>query len=78
LELLRSFNDCELQQLGKHVAVVGSGNTAMDSARAALKVPGVEKVTIIYRRTIAEMPAYKEEYEEAVEDGMQFMFLTNP
>ncbi|MDX1303564.1 putative selenate reductase subunit YgfK [Photobacterium sp.] len=83
LEFLRSFNDGEKLPLGehkqgKHVAVVGAGNTAMDSARAALKVDGVEKVTIIYRRTIAEMPAYKEEYEEAVEDGVQFMFLTNP
>ena len=78
LEFLRSFNDGEKLELGKHVAVVGAGNTAMDSARAALKVDGVEKVTILYRRTIAEMPAYKEEYEEAVEDGVQFMFLTNP
>ncbi|PSW17571.1 putative selenate reductase subunit YgfK [Photobacterium sanctipauli] len=78
LEFLRSFNDGEKLELGQHVAVVGAGNTAMDSARAALKVDGVEKVTILYRRTIAEMPAYKEEYEEAVEDGVQFMFLTNP
>ncbi|OAN10974.1 putative selenate reductase subunit YgfK [Photobacterium jeanii] len=78
LEFLRSFNDGDELKLGKHVAVVGAGNTAMDSARAALKVDGVEKVTILYRRTIAEMPAYKEEYEEAVEDGVQFMFLTNP
>ncbi len=82
LEFLRSFNDGEFagkaESLGKHVVVVGAGNTAMDSARAALKVDGVEKVTIIYRRTLAEMPAYKEEYEEAVKDGVQFMFLTNP
>lgn len=78
LQFLRQFNDGEKLALGKHVAVIGAGNTAMDSARAALKVDGVEKVTIIYRRTIAEMPAYKEEYEEAVADGVQFMFLTNP
>lgn len=82
LEFLRSFNDGEFanktDSLGKHVVVVGAGNTAMDSARAALKVDGVEKVTIIYRRTLAEMPAYKEEYEEAVKDGVEFMFLTNP
>ncbi len=78
LEFLRRFNDGEKLELGKHVAVVGAGNTAMDSARAALKIDGVEKVTVLYRRTIAEMPAYKEEYEEAVDDGVQFMFLTNP
>ena len=80
LEFLRSFNDGEFaaNSLGKHVAVIGAGNTAMDSARAALKVEGVEKVTVLYRRTVAEMPAYKEEYDEAVHDGVEFMFLTNP
>ncbi|PVZ87982.1 putative selenate reductase subunit YgfK [Serratia sp. S1B] len=78
LPFLRSFNQGQLSNLGKHVAVVGAGNTAMDCARAALKVPGVEKVTVLYRRTLNEMPAYREEYLEAVEDGVQFMFLTNP
>ena len=78
LDFLRRFNEGEQLNLGKHVVVVGAGNTAMDSARAALKVDGVEKVTILYRRTLAEMPAYKDEYDEAVEDGVQFMFLTNP
>jgi len=78
LDFLRRFNQGEQLKLGKHVVVVGAGNTAMDSARAALKVEGVEKVTILYRRTLAEMPAYKDEYDEAVEDGVQFMFLTNP
>lgn len=78
LDFLRRFNDGETLELGTHVVVVGAGNTAMDSARAALRVKGVEKVTVMYRRTVAEMPAYKEEYEEAVEDGVEFMFLTNP
>ncbi|MFT5880318.1 MAG: putative selenate reductase [Moritella sp.] len=82
LQFLRRFNDGEFatgsNTLGKHVAVVGAGNTAMDSARAALKVDGVNKVTVLYRRTEAEMPAYKEEYDEAVEEGVEFMFLTNP
>ena len=78
LNFLRQFNDGQTPVLGKHVAVVGAGNTAMDSARAALKSPGVEQVTVLYRRSEAEMPAYKEEYDEAVEDGVQFMFLTNP
>ncbi|MGR5219310.1 putative selenate reductase subunit YgfK [Vibrio parahaemolyticus] len=78
LDFLRRFNDGERLDLGDHVVVVGAGNTAMDSARAALKAEGVDKVTVLYRRTEAEMPAYKEEYDEAVEDGVNFKFLTNP
>jgi putative selenate reductase len=50
----------------------------MDSARSALRVPGVEKVTVLYRRTEAEMPAHKDEYKLAVADGVAFMFLTTP
>ncbi len=78
LDFLRQFGQGKIQSLGEHVAIVGAGNTAMDCARAALKVPGVKKATIVYRRTVKEMPAYREEYEEAVEDGVQFRFLTNP
>lgn len=78
LPFLRDFNLGKPMNLGKHVAVVGAGNTAMDCARAALKVPGVQDVTVLYRRTLKEMPAYREEYQEAVEDNVQFMFLTNP
>ncbi|MFV4846225.1 putative selenate reductase subunit YgfK [Edwardsiella tarda] len=78
LPFLRDYNRGESLKLGKHVAVVGAGNTAMDCARAALRVPGVEDVTVLYRRTLNEMPAYREEYQEAVEDGVKFMFLTNP
>jgi putative selenate reductase len=65
-------------KLGKQVVVVGGGNTAMDSARAALQVPGVEKVTVLYRRTQEQMPADLEEYELALEDGVEFRFLRNP
>ena len=78
LDFLRKFGKGEIKKIGEHVAVVGAGNTAMDCARAALKVPGVKDVTVIYRRTVKEMPAYREEYEEAVEEGVQFRFLTNP
>lgn len=53
-------------------------NTAMDCARAALRVPGVEKATIVYRRSLQEMPAWREEYEEALHDGVEFRFLNNP
>lgn len=62
---------------GKKVAVIGGGNTAMDSARTALRL-GAEEVTLIYRRSEHEMPARKEEFYHAKEEGIQFMFLTNP
>lgn len=78
LQFLREYNRGDNLKLGKHVAIIGAGNTAMDCARAALRVPGVEKVTIVYRRSQQEMPAWREEYEEAVDDGVQFRFLNNP
>ena len=61
---------------GKHVAVVGGGNVAMDAARCARRL-GAE-VTIIYRRTEAELPARLEDIEHAKEEGIIFRFLTNP
>ena len=78
LQFLREYNRGDRLQLGKHVAIVGAGNTAMDCARAALRVPGVEKATVIYRRSQQELPAWREEYEEAVHDGVSFRFLNNP
>ena len=63
-------------QHGKKVAVVGGGNVAMDAARCARRL-GAE-VTIIYRRTEAELPARREEVEHAMEEGIVFKFLTNP
>jgi glutamate synthase (NADPH/NADH) small chain len=62
---------------GKRVAVIGGGNTAMDSARTALRL-GAEEVTLIYRRSRDEMPARAEEVHHAEEEGIKFMFLTNP
>ena len=64
--------------LGKHVAIVGAGNTAMDAARAAKRVEGVEDVYIVYRRDIANMPADLCELEEAMEDGVIFRPLLAP
>ena len=64
--------------IGKNVVVVGAGNSAMDAARAAKKVEGVENVTVVYRRTIQEMPADRQEYEEALEEGIKFEFLAYP
>ncbi len=64
-------------KVGKKVAVVGGGNVAMDSARCALRL-GADEVYIIYRRSEAEMPARREEVENAQEEGIQFKLLTNP
>ncbi len=78
IEMLRSFNKKEKLNLGKTVAVIGGGNSAMDSARAALRVDKVEKVFIIYRRTQEFMPADKEEFEAAISDGVIFKELLVP
>jgi dihydropyrimidine dehydrogenase (NAD+) subunit PreT len=59
------------------VVVIGGGNTAIDVAREALRL-GADEVTILYRRTEAEMPAYAHEIEEAREEGVQFRFLAAP
>ncbi len=62
---------------GGKVAVVGGGNVAMDAARTALRL-GAEKVYIVYRRSMDELPARKEEVEHAMEEGIEFRLLTNP
>ena len=63
--------------LGTRVAVVGGGNVAMDCARTALRM-GAREVTIVYRRTRAEMPARAEEIEHAEQEGLRFEYLTSP
>ena len=63
--------------LGKRVAVIGGGNTAMDSVRTSRRM-GAEKSMIIYRRGEAEMPARVEEVHHAKEEGVEFMTLCNP
>ncbi len=62
---------------GKKVAVVGGGNVAMDAARCALRL-GADEVHVVYRRSREEMPARREEAENAMEEGIIFDFLTNP
>ena len=62
---------------GGTVAVVGGGNVAMDAARTALRL-GAEHVYIVYRRSMQELPARKEEVEHAMEEGIDFCLLTNP
>jgi len=63
-------------EVGKKVAVIGGGNVALDAARSALRLGA--KVSVLYRRTENEMPARKEEYENAKEEGIEFHFLTQP
>jgi heterodisulfide reductase subunit A-like polyferredoxin len=62
---------------GKKVMVIGGGNTAMDSARTALRL-GASRVSVIYRRSREEMPAWKEEIHEAEEEGVALQLLRNP
>lgn len=64
-------------RVGKKVAVIGAGNTAMDAARCSLRL-GAQDVTIVYRRSFEEMPARVEEVHHAEEEGIQFKILTAP
>ena len=64
--------------LGENVVVIGGGNTAMDTARAAKRNAGVKKVSLVYRRTKRYMPADAEELEMAVQDGVEFAELLSP
>ncbi len=64
-------------QRGKRVAVVGGGNVAMDAARSAIRL-GADKVYVIYRRSLEEIPARAEEVEHAIEETIEFKTLTNP
>ncbi len=61
----------------ERVAVVGGGNVAMDAARTALRL-GAKKVYIVYRRSMEELPARREEVLHAIEEGIEFLILTNP
>jgi heterodisulfide reductase subunit A len=74
---LRDSNLGHSPKVGRRVAVVGGGNVAIDAARSALRL-GAEAVTIVYRRSRAEMPASSWEIEDAEEEGIQIHFLANP
>ena len=77
--LMKSYLDTPETPImkGGKVAVVGGGNVAMDAARTALRL-GAEKVYIVYRRSMEELPARREEVEHAIEEGIEFMLLCNP
>ncbi len=77
LEFLKSYNLNGNREVKGDVVVVGGGNAAVDAARTALRL-GADTVTVAYRRTRAEMPAYEEEIEEAEKEGVRFQFLAAP
>ena len=76
MKAYREDSDTPIMKGGK-VAVVGGGNVAMDAARTALRL-GAEKVYIVYRRSMDELPARREEVEHAEEEGIEFKLLNNP
>jgi dihydropyrimidine dehydrogenase (NAD+) subunit PreT len=76
LPFIEALKGGNLPKIGRKAAVIGGGNTAMDVAREAIRL-GAE-VTVLYRRSQAEMPAFQHEYEEALADGVTFKWLTLP
>jgi NADH:ubiquinone oxidoreductase subunit F (NADH-binding)/NADPH-dependent glutamate synthase beta subunit-like oxidoreductase/(2Fe-2S) ferredoxin len=81
LQALEYLKDVHLQrpvELGANVVLIGGGNSAVDAARVALRNKNVKKVTILYRRTRKEMPAYPDEVDAALEEGVKIEFLTAP
>jgi NADH-quinone oxidoreductase subunit F len=78
MEFLKAFNT-RGQELAKgHVGIVGGGNSAVDAARVAIRQKKVKSVTLLYRRTYQEMPAYAEEVEAALEEGIKLETLVSP
>jgi len=80
INLMRGYEFPEADtpvRVGKRVAVIGAGNTAMDAVRTSLRM-GAEEAMIVYRRSDKEMSARVEEYHHAMEEGVQFHWLTNP
>ena len=80
INLMRGYEFPEADtpvRVGKRVAVIGAGNTAMDAVRTSLRM-GAEEAMIVYRRSEKEMSARVEEYHHAIEEGVKFHWLTNP
>lgn len=78
MEAFRGPDTATPVHVGRRVGVIGGGNTALDSARSALRLAGVEEVHLIYRRSEQEMPARIEEVKHAREEGIRFHMLTAP
>lgn len=77
VKLLKEVALKQFDKLSGNVVIIGGGDVAIDAARTALRI-GADKVTILYRRTEAEMPARDEEIEDALEEGVEIKFLTAP
>jgi len=78
MDFLKAFN-LRGEELAKgHVGIVGGGNSAVDAARVAMRQKAVKSVTMLYRRTSQEMPAYAEEVEAAIEEGIRLETLVSP
>jgi len=77
ISFLRNVNEGNKVELDKKVAVIGGGNTAVDAARCAIRL-GAKEVTVIYRRSEAEMTAYQEEVGAAIYEGVKIVFLAAP
>ena len=77
--LMKAYKDDPITPImkGGKVAIIGGGNVAMDAARTALRL-GADKVYVVYRRSMEELPARKEEVEHAMEEGIDFRLLNNP
>lgn len=78
MEFLKAFNLRGEELAGGHVCIIGGGNSAVDAARVAIRQEHVESVTLLYRRTDQEMPAYAEEVEAAIEEGIRLETLVSP
>jgi NADH-quinone oxidoreductase subunit F len=78
IEFLKAFNLRGENSAKGHVGVIGGGNSAIDSARVALRQKGVKSVTVLYRRTRREMPAFAEEIDAAIEEGVKLETLVTP
>jgi len=78
MEFLKAFNVRGEELAGGHVGIIGGGNSAVDAARVAIRQENVQSVSLLYRRTDIEMPAYAEEVEAAIEEGIQLHTLVSP
>ncbi len=79
LEFLRKAKENPVMNIGNSVAIIGGGNSAMDAARTAKRIVGIDgKVSVIYRRTKKEMPADRDEIEALAEEGIEIIELTSP
>jgi formate dehydrogenase (NADP+) beta subunit len=77
VEFLKKISRGQIPLLGEKVVVIGGGHTAIDAARTCIRL-GLKDVTIVYRRTLSEMPAGREEAEAAEKEGIKIMYLTSP